>query len=130
MQNNFLQVSDAPIQYATGSSFVDQVRSNVKSDLIVITEDKLENIFLKHLKALNIRMAWLSPSSALATLLLSLATATFTDKFGFKADQIQFLFVIFSIASGVWLLISLLKMLVLWKKASIPFLVRTIKNAK
>ena len=47
-----MENKDQIASFDTGdeSKFVDKHRSNVKSDLIEITEDKLENILLKHLK--------------------------------------------------------------------------------
>jgi len=118
------------VNYRSDNKFVSQFRSNVKSDLIEITEDKLENILLKHLKASNIRLAWISPTSVLMTLILSLATATFTDKYGLKADYWLAVFSILTFAAAAWLLFTFIRMCCLWKTGSIPFLVKTIKNAK
>ena len=66
----------------TQSKFVDKNVSNVKSDLIEITHDKLENILLKHLKNLDIRNSWITPASIFLTVLIVRLTATFNDSFG------------------------------------------------
>ena len=40
----------------SNSKFVDKIRSNTKSDLIEITEDKLENILLKQFLKKSIKV--------------------------------------------------------------------------
>lgn len=57
--------------------FVNEVHTNTKSDLIEITEDKLEIILLKHLNKLNKVKGWLTPLSLFVTILIVLLTATF-----------------------------------------------------
>ena len=59
------------------SRFVDKHRRNTKSDLIEITEDKLENILLKHLSKLEMQKRWLLPFSILLSVSLTLASANF-----------------------------------------------------
>ena len=50
MENN----NTANFSLDTNNDFVRQLAPNVKSDVIVITEDKLENILLKYLKKIDI----------------------------------------------------------------------------
>jgi L-fucose isomerase-like protein len=69
-------------QQTETDKFVDKRCSNVKSDLIEITHDKLENILLKYLKNLSIAKSWITPVSLGITLLIAKLTATFNKTFG------------------------------------------------
>lgn len=111
------------------SKFIAQVRSNVKSDLIEITEDKLEVILLKHLRSCDTRWSWIAPLSVFLSLLLAIITTTFVDSLQLKADTWHAIFILLCAASGGWLLVSLIRMLWFWNSASIAFLITTIKKA-
>ena len=65
--------SDSSINIDSDSSkkFIDTRCSNIKSDFIEITHDKLENILLKHLHRLKYRREWVAPLSIFITLLVS-----------------------------------------------------------
>ena len=65
--------------------FIKKVRSNVKSDLIEITEDKLEVILVKHSARLNLSTKWIAPGGVFITLVLASNTSNFIDKWGFSA---------------------------------------------
>lgn len=123
-------VADSRFQTEEESRFIDKRRSNIKSDLIEITEDKLENILLKHIQYLGTHKSWLIPASIFVTLLLANLTATFKTTFGLESAVWQALFLILAAASGVWLLCSIVHIIANWKKASLDNLIATIKNAE
>lgn len=108
--------------------FVDKRRSNVKSDLIEITEDKLENILLKHLSKLEIRKGWVAPLGVFVSVLLATLSATFNDKFGIIAATWEAIFLLVVAVSAVWLVVSLVRMVANWKQSSIDFLICQIKR--
>lgn len=108
--------------------FVEQYRSNVKSDVIEITEDKLENILLKHLTKLMTRKGWMMPLSLFISVFLASLTATFTRKFGIEGHVWQATFILSVIVSGVWLVASIVKLAMCWKESSMDTLINTIKN--
>jgi len=110
--------------------FVDKHRSNVKSDLIEITEDKLENILLKHLKKMGTRNAWLAPLGLFVSVVLANVSATFNEKFGIPASTWEAVFILAAIASGVWFTVNLVLMIVNWKESSTDYLISCIKNSK
>lgn len=111
------------------SRFIDQKRSNVKSDLIEITHDKLENILLKHLKNVTILNSWITPLSLFLTLLVARLTATFNEFMGIKAEVWDAIFLLGLITSVIWFIISIIKIIKLYKKASIEHLLSLIKDA-
>lgn len=112
------------------NKFIDQRRTNVKSDLIEITEDKLENILLKHLQRLGLRKSWITPLSLLVTIILANLSATFGDKFGIKGNVWEAFFLLVAIVSGIWLVVTIIRMITSWKESSLANLIAIIKNAK
>ena len=120
----------AIFQQEESSKFIDKRRTNVKSDLIEITEDKLENILLKHLHKIGIRKSWIIPLSILVTVLLALLSASFGDKFGIKGPVWEAIFLIIAFSTGVWFFISIIRIIFNRKGSSISVLISLIKNAK
>ena len=88
---------------ASDDKFVSQKRTNTKSDLIEITEDKLENILIKNSKYVDLKSKWLTPLSLLFTLVLSWFTTEFKDFIGIPKYTWQALFIIAIISCLVWL---------------------------
>lgn len=109
--------------------FVEKRRTNVKSDLIEITHDKLENILLKHLKNVNIKTSWVTPLTISLTVLLARLTADFKDYFDISKDVWDAFFLILFFASVIWFLWTVYRIIVCWKKSSIDHLINQIKNA-
>lgn len=120
----------AIFQQEESSKFIDKRRTNVKSDLIEITEDKLENILLKHLHKIGIRKSWIIPLSILVTVLLTILSASFGDKFGIKGSVWEAIFLIIAFSTGIWFVISIIRIISNWKGSSVSALIALIKNAK
>ena len=111
------------------SKFVSQVCSNVKSDLIEITEDKLENVLLKHLKNLRIIDSWLTPFTLFLTVLLAILTTEFKAAFGFTKEVWNAVFLVLLAGSFIWLIICLFKIFKTYNKATIDHIIKQIKDA-
>ncbi|WFF97854.1 hypothetical protein [Aeromonas caviae] len=112
------------------SKFVKQRRSNTKSDLIEITEDKLENILIKHLDKISYRSAWIAPASILATLATVKTTATFNDSFGVKAAVWEGMTIILGVICLGWTLYTLLRIWYYKSELSLESLLTKIKNTQ
>lgn len=108
--------------------FVNEVHTNTKSNLIEITEDKLENILLKHLNKLNKVKGWLTPLSLFITILIVLLTSTFKAFAGIEKEVWNAIFVITLIITFVWTIISGYQALKCSKSSTIGFLIKEIKN--
>ncbi len=108
--------------------FVSKKRSNTKSDLIEITEDKLENILLKNLKFLNLKHSWINPLTIFVAFLLAKLTSTFNDFIGITKYTWDSIFTICVVLSFVWLIITLFRIKIYWDKASIESIIKIIKN--
>ena len=120
----------AIFQTEESSKFIDKRRTNVKSDLIEITEDKLENILLKYLHIISIRKSWIIPLSILVTVLLTQLSASFGDKFGVSGTVWEAIFVLITFSTGVWFVVSIIRIILNWKGSSLSALIAIIKNAK
>ena len=127
-------MSSDDIQIATDergeSRFVDKHRSNVKSDLIEITEDKLENILLKYIQNLELRKRWLLPLGFLISVALTLTSAKFQDALGLSAATWNAIFVVLAVLSAAWLVADIVQLARCWSKSTLEYLLRTIKNAQ
>ncbi|GAA6133672.1 hypothetical protein NBRC116188_04610 [Oceaniserpentilla sp. 4NH20-0058] len=126
MENN-----EQVASFSTGdeSRFVNERRSNVKSDLIEITEDKLENILIKHIKRMGTRKGWLAPLGLFISVVLANVSATFSAKFGIPASTWEAIFILAAIGSGIWLFASLIVMWLNWKESTTDFLICKIKDS-
>lgn len=113
--------------YVSDDKFVNDYTSNVKSDLIEITEDKLENILLKHLNKLNTNQMWITPLSLFITIILVIITATFSTKIGIDKSVWEAIFYIAALITFIWSIISGLKAFNN-NDTSIECLIKKIKN--
>ena len=111
------------------SRFVSDWKSNVKSDLIEITGDKLENILIKNIKKMGVRKGWLAPLGILITVVLANITATFSTKFGISESTWEAIFIIAAIVSAIWLLVSIVAMFSCWKESTVEYLICKITKS-
>ncbi|WP_210450569.1 hypothetical protein [Vibrio crassostreae] len=109
---------------------VTQVHSNTQQEVIQITEDRLENILIKHSKNLNLKDSWIGPLSILLTIIIAHSTATFTDTFGIKGTVWEAIFYVLGGISLFWFIVNLSKIYVKRKEMSIKYLICKIKNSE
>ena len=117
-------------QYDQESVSVVQIHRNVDQEVIQITEDKLENILIKHVKNLGLGESWISPISIIITVIITMSTATFNVAFGIEGAVWQALFVLVGGLSAIWLFRNVLLIYRKRKELSISFLIGKIKNAE
>jgi hypothetical protein len=111
--------------------FVDKRYSNLKSDVVEITHDKLENVLLKFYQKHLLRTTWFNPLSLLVGVALTLTTAEFkANALGIEGATWKAIFIIALIASLVWLVASLIRLAACWKETSLDYLISKIKNAR
>ena len=108
--------------------FVSQVRTNTQSELIEITEDKLENILLKHLNKLNKVKGWLTPISLFITILIVLLTADFKPFLGLEKEVWNAIFIISALIALIWSITSIISAIKCSRSSTISFLIKEIKN--
>jgi hypothetical protein len=110
----------------TKDEFIDKIISKTKSNVIQITEDKLENILIKNTKYLDSKSVWITPFSLLLTLILSLLTSNFKDFIGIPKETWQSLFYIGTVLIGIWFFVSLSIVYKHRKKSTIEYLLSQI----
>jgi hypothetical protein len=100
--------------------------TNVESNVITITEDKLKVILLEHLEKVEAGKRWITPTTLSVTLGTAIATTTFKDA-GLAASTWEAAYWIALVGSAGWLAVSFVK---LWRNRegrSIDALISKIK---
>ena len=108
--------------------FIQNRRENIKTDLIEITHDKLENILLKHLMILRYRTSWITPLSIFIAILAIILTTSFNEFFGIKAATWEATYHIICVSMFIWLIYDFFKLYKNWNKTTIEFLINKIKG--
>lgn len=124
-------INESTIVFSTqeNSKYIANERENIKTDLIKITRDKLENILLKHLNVLKFKVSWATPFSLFISTLTTLLTTDFKD-FLLKKEIWNAIFILLMIFSGVWFIVNIVLLIKNHKKASIDFLIDKISNVR
>lgn len=94
--------TSGPIDLSGEVSRRSTVHINVGQEMVVITTDKLRLRLIEQRDCLADKKEWLTPLGLLLSFVATLAAADFHD-FVFKAPVWDALFILGSIASGVWL---------------------------
>ncbi|MFY7937096.1 MAG: hypothetical protein ACOVOQ_06960 [Flavobacterium sp.] len=110
------------------SRFISQVCSNTKSDLIEITEDKLENILIKFLSDFTSSTIWLTPLGIFLSLLITFLTADFKEFIGIPKNIWYAFFALSLLLSAFWTIYSSIKAIINYKKTKLEYLINKIKN--
>jgi hypothetical protein len=113
------------------SKFVDKRYSNVKSDVVEITHDKLENVLLKFYQRHLLRSAWFNPLSLFIGVSLTLTSAEFkATSLGVEGPTWKAFFIMAFVCSGIWFVANLVRLVANWKETSLDYLISRIKNAR
>jgi hypothetical protein len=112
----------------SSSRFINQICSNTKSDLIEITEDKLENILIKFLSDYRNATIWLTPLGIFLSLLITFLTADFKNFLNISKEIWCAIFYLALVISLFFTLISSFIALRNYKKTKIEYLITRIKN--
>lgn len=107
---------------------IDKIYSNAQVAIILITEDKLENLLTKHIAACSQKDKWHTPFGVLVTIILAFITTEFKDALHMSKSTWQAIFVISMFLCAGWLARNLLE---IWKNknTNINQLMREIKNS-
>ncbi len=115
----------------SNNKFINKKCCNTKSDLIEITEDKLENILSRFISNLRKVQIWLTPLSLFITILISILTAEFNKEFiGISKEIWTAIFYICLVASFIWLIVSIIYSICFYKKTRLKNVIGEIKNYK
>ena len=109
--------------------FIENINENIRSDVIIITRDKLENILLKAYNSRVKKPDGKSPLSIFITTVLSVLTADFKD-FLISKEVWQVIFFVMMIISGIWSLVNFIRAKNKSRDVSIENLINKIANVE
>ena len=112
------------------SKFVRNFRRNIQTDLILITQDKLENILKSHLDKAVIKREWILPFGIIIAIITTLCTAQFKDFLGFKGEIWKTLFIFVGFCMGYWFCKSIYLCFIYRKNNTLEYLVDKIRNVE
>lgn len=104
---------------------IEAVHSNLTTEVIKITSDKLKLILTQHLSNLEKRKEWWTPFSLLIAILIIFPTTDFKDSFSIKATTWEAFFMMFLLLMLIWLIFSGWKA---FKAKSISDIINLIKS--
>lgn len=120
--------------FSTGDAdnkFVAERFENIKSDLLVITHDKLENTLLKFYQHHTLRTAWFNPLSMMVGVVLTLTTAEFKPAaLGLNGPIWHALFLLSFVGATAWLVLILYRLATCWRETSVEWLIDRLKNVR
>lgn len=130
-QQNDTQQVVATFSSTGDEKFVDKRYANLKSDVVEITHDKLENVLLKFYEIHLLRTAWFNPLSLGIGVALTLTTADFKkEALGIEGATWKAIFLLALIFSLIWLVVNLSRLAINWRETSIDALINKIKNVR
>lgn len=118
-----------PSNISKDNKYINQVCRNVKSDLIEITEDKLNNILSEFILNYKKVQSWITPLTLSISILLVILTADFNKDFlGIKKEIWSAIFYLSLIACICWLIWCILNIIKYYKKTRLDYIIKKIKN--
>lgn len=102
--------------------------TNVKQNVIHITEDKLKVILLEYREKHRQVYSWTTPLGIFLSCLLATITANFEHTWGLSAAVWQAIFIICTVGTGIWFASAGYRAFKNRKGREIKDLIETIKN--
>ncbi len=104
------------------------VYPNTAQEILVTTEDKLRNYLHEYAKAVGTRTEWVAPLGLFIALASTLLTAQFQNAVGVSAAFWAALFALGMIGAGIWVIVSVVRLIKYWSRANVESLVKKIKK--
>lgn len=83
------------------------VTTNLHTEVVVTTKDKISNALFRVLPKFRRRTGWVAPATLVSSLVIALLSTDFNQKlFGLSAETWRVMFTLAAGASGVWLVVS------------------------
>jgi hypothetical protein len=109
----------------TGTIETQNIHQNTAQNVIIITEDKTRIVLEKYRASVVAKNSWVTPFSLTITLIVTLATAAFTPKFGLTAEYIEAIFTVSTAACTFWTIANLRR---LWSVVSLDQTIQEMKS--
>jgi hypothetical protein len=103
------------------------VHKNVKQEIIVTTSDKIRLVLMKAKESLAAQRDWWTPAGLLISFVTTLLTTDFKDSFGLTKDAWKAIFILMTIASGLWLAQTIYRLIKTWNEDDLDKIIKEIK---
>lgn len=103
------------------------IHKNVKQEIIITTEDKIKLVLINTREILKAQRDWWTPAGLLISFIATLSTSDFKDALSVPEEFWYAIFVLLTIASAIWLLISLIKLYNNWGQDNLAKIIAQIK---
>ena len=103
------------------------IHKNVKQEIIITTADKIKLVLISTREILTAQREWWTPFGLLISFLTTLCTADFKDALGLLKEFWHAIFVLLTLGSTIWLLISFYKLYKNWGKDNLDNIIENIK---
>jgi hypothetical protein len=104
------------------------VHPNTAQNIIVTTEDKVRVYLYEYARAGGTRTEWRAPLGLAIAIGTTLLTANFGDALGVSAAYWAALFFLGLCGAISWLIVSLIRLAIYWKRGSVETLIKKIKK--
>jgi hypothetical protein len=104
--------------------------NNVSQGIINITEDKLKVILLDNENKNKKFYSWTTPLGVFISCLIATITSNFNKTWGLSPDTWMAIFVIVTVGSGIWFILSIYRALKNRDDRGIDHLIEVIKNTE
>lgn len=98
--------------------FVKQLRHNIASELILITEDKVKLVLIEKFNEVTDLKAWGAPLGILVTLITALVTMEPQQSLGLDKAVWHAVFILATLASAVWFGVTAVKAVISYQRGN------------
>jgi hypothetical protein len=112
-----------------GSELSDRltIHKNVNQEIILTTSDKLKLVLIETKASLTAKRDWVTPFGLMVSFIATLCTAEFKTAFGLNAEFWHAFFLLLVIASFIWLVVAVIKLISNWKSDDVHKIIDRIK---
>ena len=103
------------------------IHKNVNQEIIITTSDKIELVLIRTKEVLTSQRDWWTPFGLLISFIATLTTADFKQSMGLPKEFWHAIFVLLTVASAIWLLISFYKLYKNWGEDDMNKIINQIK---
>lgn len=103
------------------------IHKNVDQEIIITTSDKIELVLIKTKEILISQRDWWTPTGLSFAFVTTFCTADFKDFLGLAKESWKALFILLTIGSFIWLIISLVKLVKYWGQDDLKMIINQMK---
>lgn len=105
------------------------VQTNISQEIIVVSADKAKLCLIHYKDILKSQTDWMAPAGILISLVTSLFATDFKNFLGIQAEVWRAIYILLSIVTSIWFLITLSRAYKNRNKGDIEELIKMLKNS-